>query len=205
MSLIAAAYSAILGLKKRTWVSGMTVKKNEIVKSPADNEDYERITATGGGTTDPADDITNYVARSYVRTAALPPPPLLGVVGASFYGATTVAHGTLAVGVRTQVLSISGRGVIDYLAAYKGATGTFRVEVIVDGRTVSDETLTMATANAALYIGSPAYYGDTTNFLNLAARQHQGLVFKRSFTVYMTAVVTQTTTAKLAYNVRSEA
>ena len=51
MSLIAAVYSAVLGLGKRTWTSGMTVKKNEVVKSSLDNEDYERITATGGGTT----------------------------------------------------------------------------------------------------------------------------------------------------------
>lgn len=204
MSLIAAAYSAILGLKKRTWVSGMTVKKNEIVKSPADNEDYERITATGGGTTDPADDITNYVARSYVRTAALPSPPLL--VGASTVpGAINVVLPTLTVGTRTEALSITGRGTIDYLGAYKGTTGTLRVEVIVDGREVLDETLNMTNAvYVALMVGSPSW-DNSNNFAYVSTPRDVGVVFQRSFEVYLTAVATQSTAARLFYNARSTA
>lgn len=203
MSLIAAAYSAILGLKERTWVSGMTVKKNEIVKSPADNEDYERITATGGGTTDPADDITNYVARSYVRTAELPTPQLL--VGSQMIeGATIVTLPIMTVGTRTEALSITGRGAIDYLGAYKGATGTLRVEVIVDGRGVLDVTHNMGVNSVALVIGSPAW-NSSTNFVYMSNPSYDGIVFKRSFKVYLTAVATQTTAARLFYNARSTA
>ena len=81
MSLVAAIYNTVLGMRKRTWASGMTVRKNEIVKSPADNEDYERVTATGGGTVDPADDTTNYVARSYTRVLSLPKSDTVSTVG----------------------------------------------------------------------------------------------------------------------------
>lgn len=61
MSLIAAVYSSVLGLRKRTWVSGMSVKQGEVVISPADNyQPYVRTAATGSGATDPSADAANY-------------------------------------------------------------------------------------------------------------------------------------------------
>lgn len=42
------------------WVSGATVAQYAHVQSPADGQLYVRITATGSGATDPANDATNY-------------------------------------------------------------------------------------------------------------------------------------------------
>lgn len=66
--------SGILGLggSVQLWVSGATVTQWDYRKSPIDGEVYQRTAATGGGTTDPANDTTNYVAASYVRVSALP-------------------------------------------------------------------------------------------------------------------------------------
>jgi hypothetical protein len=211
MSLIAAVYNAVIGMRKRTWASGMTVRKNEIVKSPADNEDYERITATGGGTTDPADDVVNYVARSYVRTAGIVPAKQLGAylgdmnTAGGHVGATRVVLGAIAVGARTLALDITGRGVIDYLATSKANSGTYRVEVIVDGRVVSDETTTGGYGKSDLYVGSPTY-GEATYQTQFAIRQPDGIVFKRSFAVYLTAVsLAGGIGCGVAYNARSQA
>ena len=61
----------------KTWVSGAPVLQRALVVSPADNEVYIRKTATGSGTTDPADDTTNYNAVSYSRVLNLPVPPVI--------------------------------------------------------------------------------------------------------------------------------
>ena len=184
------------------WVSGMTVRKNQIVKSPADNEEYERITATGSGTTDPADDVTNYVARSYVRVSALAPGILVGA--ASFIGSSKSATGSIAQGVRTSALSITGRGSIGFLAATKNATGTFRVEVIADGLTIMDETQTMTSSNSILCVGSPVWDGASASAS--AIRQSSGIVFRRSLQVYLTAVTTNAgSLCGVFYSARSEA
>lgn len=55
------------GGSAKLWASGMTVRKWQTVQSPLDGELYTRTAATGSGATDPADDITNYVAASYRR------------------------------------------------------------------------------------------------------------------------------------------
>lgn len=189
MSLIAAVYSAVLGLGKRTWASGMTVKKNEIVKSPADNEDYERITATGGGTTDPADDTTNYVARSYVRTAALaaPRPANTNSGTISGLGLTTSTLTSLALNTRTSFLNITGRGCIGTLAISRGGTtGGLRVEILVDGRAVFDQVLIYGSNQQVyIYLGhigpvTASYYPDT---ISASAK---GIEFVRSFQVFLT-------------------
>jgi len=209
MSLIAAVYNAVIGLRKRTWASGMTVRKNEIVKSPADNEDYERITATGGGTTDPADDITNYVARSYVRTAALPGggsvgSAIGGIIANIYEGSTRSTIATTTVGTRVNALSISGRGSIDFFAYSKNAGGSARVEIIADGRTLLDETVATSSLSTLLYIGGAQYGGASKSEQALPVRD--GLVFKRSFAVYVTAVSTAAGTGGgIAYIARGEA
>ena len=189
MSLIAAVYSAVLGLGKRTWTSGMTVKKNEVVKSPADNEDYERITATGGGTTDPADDITNYVARSYVRTASLPTPRIFassnGAV--SGLGLTTSTLTALALNTRTSFLTVTGRGCISALGVSRGGTaGGLRVEILVDGRAAFDQVVTYASSlNAHAYLG---HFGPITasGYPDTFTASSNGIVFVRSFQVFLT-------------------
>lgn len=158
MSLIAAVYNSVLGLRKRTWASGMTVKKNEVVKSPADNEDYERITATGAGTTAPADDITNYVARSYVRTSALRQPGNAVYAvnwGGGWLGMTTSTLTSLALGTRTSFLNVTGRGSVSALATSRMTAGGWRVEVIADGRVIYDTVLMPISTNLVhMLIGS---------------------------------------------------
>ena len=206
MSLIAAVYNSVLGLRKRTWASGMTVKKNEIVKSPADNEDYERITATGGGATDPADDITNYVARSYTRVTSLSKGRLFTTAsygGASGpTGATAATVGAIAIGARTLALNITGRGCLQYLFAAKAESGNMRTEVFIDGRPVLDETGAYAPSTGFLYIGGVAYnasVGDVT--AHKAIPELTGIQFRRSLQVYLTATTTQIpySTAGVAY------
>lgn len=209
MSLIAAVYNAVIGLRKRTWASGMTVRKNEIVKSPADNEDYERITATGGGTTDPADDTTNYVARSYVRTVALNSLRLVaaasGGITNSLHGAAKVTLGAITVGTRTAVLDVTGRGALDFFGTAKAATGTWRVEVIVDGRTVLDETVTTIAAQAQLVVGSSVSTG-SGYVADTALPSPVPVQFRRSLQLYVTPVTTASvSTTGAAYIIRSEA
>lgn len=56
------------------WVSGQTVARDAAVISPLDRRTYRRKTATGGGTTDPSIDVTNYVlisadSSSYIKLA----------------------------------------------------------------------------------------------------------------------------------------
>lgn len=209
MSLIAAVYNTVLGLRKRTWASGMTVRKNEVVKSPADNEDYERITATGSGTTDPADDVTNYVARSYVRTVLLNPPRFViarsGGIANSLHGATKVTLGAITVGTRTAVLDVTGRGALDFFGTVKATTGTWRVEVIVDGRAVLDETVTTARGQAQIVVGSSVSTG-SVYVADIALPSPVPVQFRRSLQLYVTPVVTASvSTAGAAYILRSDA
>lgn len=90
----------------RVWQSGMTVTQGERVISSLDWEEYRRIAATGGGTTDPADDLTNYNALTYRRVTGLGSPPTLvnnAQPGNFANGATKVLVGALAAGVRTEI------------------------------------------------------------------------------------------------------
>jgi len=208
MSLIAAVYSTVLGLRKRTWVSGMTVRKNEIVKSPADNEDYERITATGGGTTDPADDVTNYVSRSYLRTVALPATHLHGT-GNGMGGAVVTSVATIAVNTRTSVLSVTGRGALSYLGFVKDVTGSgTRVEIVCDGRNVYNVagSSSPGTSYGMLAFGLPYYDTSSVISLGIAVESPTPLVFRRTLQVFVTPLSAGTgASPKLGYIVRSDA
>lgn len=211
MSLIAAVYNVVIGLRKRTWASGMTVRKNEVVKSPADNEDYERITATGGGTTDPADDVTNYVARSYKRTTTLSKGrgfTMTNYGGAAGpVGATAATMGAVSPGVRTLALSIAGRGTIQYLLAAKAESGNMRVEILIDGRTVLDETTAYSSGTGALYIGAPVYTAAASDSsVHRALPELAGPQFRRSLQVYLTPIGTASySSSGVAYIVGGEA
>ena len=209
MSLIAAVYSTVLSLRKRTWVSGMTVRKNEIVKSPADNEDYERITATGAGTTDPADDTTNYVARSYVRTVALPATSQLFPNGA-MSGAISTTVGGISTNVRTSVLNITGRGALSYLGFVKDVTGTgSRVEIICDGRNIYNVAglNNPSSGYLMLVLGSLIADPVVSGITGVVAVETTAPVqFRRSLQIYVTALGSPAaSTSKLGYIIRSEA
>lgn len=210
MSLIAAVYSAVLGLGKRTWTSGMTVKKNEVVKSSLDNEDYERITATGGGTTDPADDTTNYVARSYRRTISLPAVSANNASSGSVtttsvaLGATRINTPAIAVGVRGNVLSITGRGNIDYLLLNKYAASSMLIEIVCDGRTIYSQNPGLNSVNGAVIpIGLLGPNSDHSSLFRYAIFDPLGVEFRRSFEVFVTPVTDALSTSSvLAYHTR---
>lgn len=190
----------------RTWSSGMTVNRREVVISPADDELYRRITATGGGTTDPADDMTNYVAASYERTAALQDGQILsaGSLANTGRGVTQTALPAIGTSTRTSILSVTGRGCIDYFLFIKAAAGTSRVEIICDGRTILDQSATYTSTTALLAIGQPGINGDATVLTSTAVLDPKGVEFRRSLQVYLTNTATaSTTSAGIAYHLRS--
>lgn len=198
------------GLNPPPWVSGAAQQPaGQWVTSPADKEIYQRIAATNSSTTDPADDTTNYVARSYVRTAAIVGGGLISGVGAFTnigFGSTKTNLAAIGVGTRTNILSVTGRGGIDYFAFFKGAAGTTRIEIIVDGRTVFDQTNTFTTTNALLALGEIRPDSSGTFTLYAATFDAQGIKFRRSLEVFLTNTATaSTTSAGIAYHLQSEA
>lgn len=132
----------------KPWVSGATVKQYAYVVSPIDLEIYQRKTATGSGTTDPFYDTTNYRPVSVERLSSISNAwsggswTVSGVAGA-FAGANS-SSAALGAGVRTLMLSVAGKGSLDFCALAKWGTsaisGTFRAEIVVDGRTILDTT-----------------------------------------------------------------
>jgi hypothetical protein len=132
------------------------------VLSPLDGEIYRRITATGGGTIDPADDTANYEAASYERVMSLPEPstPTITSNGSGLAqianGATKVSFGASA-GQRVKVLDRTGKCRLTFAGIFQGASGSrnWRMEIKVDGRVISDYTVTMGvTRSAAAFCGT---------------------------------------------------
>ena len=189
----------------KPWVSGKTYKRRQYVISTLDDEVYIRKTADGSGTTDPADDTTNYRPVSYTRTLALPNADIVpaGSVSAMFVGGTKNVVGALAVGARTNVLSVTGRGAIDYLAYHKNAVGSARVEIIVDGITVMDRTdSTYGTTNALLAVGQPID-GSSSSVAGVRVDPN-GVQFRRSLNVWITNTATAgAVSATVAYHLQS--
>lgn len=188
MSLVAAIYNTVLGMRKRTWASGMTVRKNEIVKSPADNEDYERVTATGAGTTDPADDTTNYVARSYTRVLSL--PATNSIVGSnSVLGFTKTNFSLTMAAGRTKITEINGRGQLSLFIVCPMSASTIRTEILCDGRSVYDYTVANPSVSfSSINVGS--LISSSTGYTLLPV--NNPAVFRRSLQIYMTATVANT-------------
>lgn len=137
-----ANLSDFLGGTPKVWVSGMAVNQWQDVISPADGETYRRKTAAGSGTTDPSDDRANYFPISFDRVVsqsrgtATFAGNYLGRMGTT----STLVPG-IAVGVRTSLLSVSGKGEVNFLCVQNGVYtfgGTQRLEVVVDGVTIFD-------------------------------------------------------------------
>lgn len=201
--------AGMYGMQAPLWVSGATIAQYQLVTSPADKETYQRIASTGSGTTDPADDTTNYVAVSYERLAAIVGGGVINSVGnfTSIGNGPTTKTTLAAIGVsaRTSVLSVSGRGCVDYFAFFKNAAGTTRVEIIVDGRTLFDQTDTYGTTNALIAIGMISA-GSGANALNEARFDPAGVQFRRTLEVYITNTATGSpSSAGIAYHLRSVA
>lgn len=181
----------------KPWVSGAVIKQYAYVISPADLEIYQRKTATGSGTTDPADDLTNYIAASYERTSALPlrEPD----VSSSNHGPTsqlqglpTADLGVITANTRTLALSITGRGSLDALGFNVTQVGTCRVEVLVDGRSVFDLSRA-GNASAGLAWPILGLQMGTTTAMDFLSPLDNALEFRRSVQVYFTPNFTTTT------------
>lgn len=179
----------------KVWASGMTVAQYDCVVSPADRELYQRITATGSGTTDPADDVINYVARSYARTNAIQTPGLLAngspVASTMFNGATKTSL-TPSPGVRAKVLGLTGRGSINFLGLAQTDSGsvTNTVEIVIDGRTVLNTgALSFGAGGVGVcLIGSTGFgYPSSANCPLYSALKVGDIKFRRSADVYVTA------------------
>lgn len=193
---VKALYEAINDASTEpTWQSGVTVESGEKVLSPLDKEVYRRVTATGAGAVDPADDIVNYRAVSYERVTSLVAPSNISngaATSADFAnGATKVLPGVISLGVRSQLLSITGRGVLAYLGWQKANSGGGRFELVVDGRTVFDASIQSAANDTTILVGAagigvitgpayrPSYYAVPCADVN----------FRRSVAVWFTPAV----------------
>lgn len=193
------------------WVSGSTVTQWDYRKSPIDGEIYQRTAATGSGTTDPANDNTNYVAASYVRVSALPQRAELdnGVATPAnfFNGSVKNTFGAITAGVRTQILSVSSRGAVGFLGLFKNASGGGLVEIIVDGITVmSYNTSTSNATSAHVLIGAPG--GATVSTLSLplygAIADGAPVQFRRTFVVWYTPATSNSgSNATIGYDIKT--
>lgn len=188
-AMTTAIGSAVAGLNA-LWAPGRVVKQGEAVLSPLDWETYRRTAATGSGNTDPANDVANYVATSFERCSAMAPRATSsttgGVVGAQNYanGVTRTVPGALAVGARTAVLSLTGRGALSFLGIYFHNTATMRVEVIVDGRTVYDQSLVAASYNNCTLLGQTSKLDNSNDYYAIV--DANGVQFRRQLQVFFT-------------------
>ena len=175
------------------WVSGATVKQYAYVISPTDMEIYQRKTATGSGATDPYSDTTNYRCVSFDRATAIVAQPS----PASFGGGGAIANGfsfsapnpALSAGVRTSLLSVTGKGAaLFYAFSRMGTTTTsqMRIELIFDGIPIVDVTFA---ASSGTLTGSAVFIGSLSSS-NLPAFTLP-IKFAKSFQVFATAATTQ--------------
>lgn len=202
---------AIGGSSAALWTSGETVTQWDYRKSPIDGEVYQRTAATGGGTTDPANDNTNYVASSYVRTSSLPQRSEMdnGVSnpGLFFNGSVKSALGVINAATRTQILNVSGRGACGFLGLFKHASGGGLVEVIVDGITIMSYTTSTTNATSGhVLIGAPG--GATVSSLSLpmyaAIADGSPVQFRRTFVVWYTPATNASgSSATLGYDIKA--
>lgn len=193
-----------------TWEAGQTVSQWDYRRSPLDGEVYQRKTATGSGTTDPADDTTNYVAVAYARATARPATSTREVAAHSsgIIASVYVTVDAISAGTRTNILAATGRGSCSFLAWQANmGTANGRLEIVVDGRTIYDATQTMGTATTHRWCQIPV--GSLINagaaaFNFLAIPDGAPLVFRRTFDVWFTPSTTTSTGNQLWHAVRGE-
>lgn len=180
------------GANPEQWAASLVVPQGDLVLSPLDWEVYRRIAATGASATDPANDTTNYISASFERCAGLADRAggvrgIGGTAGLANYGngVTRTIPGNIAAGVRTQLLGLTGRGVLSFLGLYANNTRTSRIEVLVDGRTVLDTNVVFtAAAQTCTLLGSSGANGSWPEFY--AMPDAAGANFRRSCQVYVT-------------------
>lgn len=189
------------------WSASASIEQGALVISPADKEVYRRVAATGTSSTDPADDLTNYVAASYTRTTAVP----IGYTIPQSYpdqvrGITKTAQTNITQGTRTQVLSVSGRGQLlhagNYRQANSGETAGSRLEIWVDGRKIGDWEATAAGPHYVTHLGNSAKVGD-----DVVVAPGTPVVFRRSLVLWLTPTYRAWTGSAeyVGYSLRTEA
>ncbi len=183
----------------RLWVSGMTVAQWGLVISPLDGEVYRRKTATGAGTTDPADDTTNYFAVSFERPGAIVNRWSAGAAADQYSYTefeTTSSNLTLSAATRTQVLSLSGKGAITALGLVQSQNQarTVRLELIIDGRTIFDATNSYAAVAGSQYVFAVGYPVRNPGASYTENINYQKLCFARSLALWVTASVATSST-----------
>ena len=175
------------------WVSGATVKQYAYVISPTDMEIYQRKTATGSGAIDPYSDTTNYRCVSFDRATAIvarPSPAFFGGSVAISNGLSfSASNPALSAGVRTSLLSVTGKGAALFYAFSRSSTVTtsqMRIELIFDGIPIVDVTFAAssgALTGSAVFIGSLSSSNLPTFTLPIN--------FAKSFQVFATAATAQ--------------
>ena len=183
----------------KLWTSGLSVKQWDTVKSPLDGELYTRKTATGSGTTDPADDTANYFAASFARCGAMlvkPTASFLSNGGAAnnssyAYGIARVQPGAISTGTRTMIYSQTGRSALTFLGLYATGSKTWRVEVIIDGRSVHDASYSSTTIHSVCtlignVVSGTVPGGSSVSQEGFGYPDSLGPLFRRSLQIYVT-------------------
>ncbi|MDA8521971.1 hypothetical protein [Acidovorax sp. NCPPB 4044] len=189
------------------WSASATIEQGALVISPLDKEVYRRVAATGTSATDPADDLTNYVAASYPRTTSLP----IGYTLPHIYpdnvrGVTRTGQTNIAQATRTQVLSVTGRGSLLHAGAWRsanqGETAGLRNEIWADGRKLVEWESTAAGGHYVTVLGASFKVGD-----DLIAAAGAPVVFRRSLVIWITPTYRAWTgsTEYVTYSLRTEA
>lgn len=194
----------------KLWSSGATVLQWDYRRSPLDGEVYQRKTATGSGTTDPADDATNYNAVSFIRSGAIPEsaPVTCDANSDAIRGTTAVLlPATINAGARTKILDVSGRGRCSFLAFLLNTTATnCRIEVICDGRTLYDYTQAVGASATPFFaqvpIGALTQQGTSSQRFT-ALPDGSPVYFRRTLAVWVTPSASATNN-RLWHQVRGE-
>lgn len=193
----------------KPWVSGAVIKQYAYVISPLDGEIYQRKTATGSGTTDPADDLTNYFAASYVRSGTRDAVANVDVTASApgITGPTRVLLAAITSGVRTKILGVTGRGSCAFLGFQPNTNAANGLlEVVVDGRTIYTATTAYGPGTSgrltAVPLGSLVPSGAAANFV--ASPDFAPVFFRRTLDVYFTPTVTTFANNTLWHSLRGE-
>lgn len=189
------------------WSASAAVEQGALVLSPLDKEVYRRVSATGASSTDPADDLTNYVAASYTRTTAIQVGYFIQTnFPDQVRGVTKTAQTNIAQGARTQVLSVTGRGQLLHLGNYRTTTGSgiggSRAEIWVDGRKIYEWEAVANAPHYASHLGAVYKVGD-----DVIVAPGAPVVFRRSLVIWITPTYRAWTGSEeyVGYSLRAEA
>ncbi len=174
----------------KLWATGAVIDQGALVISPADRETYRRTSATGAAATDPADDTANYAAVSYSRVTALPNPGATYAIPTAdqVRGVAKTAQVNVAAGARTLVLSVSGRGQLLHVGAFRDAPSAdrgARIEIQIDGRKVYEWEGYGSSPHYTTHHGSVNRIA-AGDFVTLMATHGSPAAFRRSLAVYLT-------------------